>query len=244
MATENKIQYNNQTSRWATIKRYIVPVLGVAATVAIGVFAFLWLDPFAKKIVSTYKTSEVIATVTLIVTLSKCVWEICKGIFLKFSLPKKSISVQVNNNADYTIITSTIANQGTRRIKQQHIYLLVEYGVQPNKDNPRARFPFILKHEKKDGICGFCKACKKEKTITRLSDDLFVDKNCDCKNLFRRLVRLEELCQEGRLFLDPGEEFTQDIAFKLPEKGVYRATAIWISYNTDCICATKVFTVS
>ncbi len=244
MASENKIQYNNQTSRWAHVVKFVVPLLGVIATVTIAVFAFIWLVPFAQKWVNNYTTGEVLATATLIFTLSKGAWGVCKLILSKSSLPKKSISLVINSEEEHTIITTTIANQGTRRINQQHIYLLVDYGLQPDKDNPRARFPFILKHGEKEDYCGLCKACKKEKAICKLPDNLFEESDCNCKNYFRRLVRLDELCQEGRLSLDPGEEFTQDTAFKLPKKGVYRATVIWLSHNTDCICATKVFVVA
>ena len=246
----NKIDYNNH-SKGPSIRgiRVLLAVIGIIVTIIIGVVVFFRLVPFAKKLAKLiqeldYTTGEIISIVSLIITLSGIVWGIIKFILSKLSQPKKSISIEINTDNGFTIVTCKIANQSTQRIIPKHIYLFTEWGIQPSESNPQACFPFYLKHEERNKDCRLCVACNKTKQLTEFPEGIIKEKKYKNKKEFeRKAIRLNELCQDGRLFVDPGEEFAQDVVLKFNKSGVYRATVIWISKYSDCICATKLFIV-
>lgn len=51
---------------------------------------------------------------------------------------------------------------------------------------------------------------------------------------------MKHLSSETIMFVDPGEEFSEDVILKL-SKGIYKATIVWTSVKEDCICCTKEF---
>lgn len=63
------------------------------------------------------------------------------------------------------------------------------------------------------------------------------------KQTFHRLFVFKGLSKESRLFVDAGEEFSDEIVLKLKD-GVYRAMMVWIPEGReDCACSVKYFEV-
>ena len=203
-------------------------------------FILFLLIPLVQRYVANYTVVEIITIITLIVTLTKCVWNIGKNILSKCNEAKKSIALRAETYSEYTVITCKIANCDTRRIKPKDIYLFIEKGMYDENDGI-VKFPFLLCHDGKSGDCSLGAICKLKDRLTQFPEHVI--KEPQYKNMPRWMVRLDELCQEGRHYIDPGEEFSEDVTMKLKDEGVYRATVIWTSEKDDCICACKEFVV-
>lgn len=233
--------FSNQKGFSPNKKRVIVGVLQIVAISALAIFVLYKLIPLVQKHVANYTVAEVITIITLIVTLTKGVWCIGKNILSKCNEAKKSMALTIETYNEYTIITCKIANRDTRRIKPKDIYLFVEKGIQPEDNDEVARFPFLLCHEGNNKDCELGAVCKLPSRLTKFPDHVIKDEKF--KNGERKVIRLDELCQEGRHYIDPGEEFSEDVTIKFKEDGVYRATVIWTSEKDDCICASKEFVI-
>ena len=59
---------------------------------------------------------------------------------------------------------------------------------------------------------------------------------------YRKIIKLKHLSSETIMFIDPGEEFSEDVILHL-NSGIYRVTAVWTSVKEDCICGTKQFII-
>ncbi len=232
--------FGNQRDFSPNIKKFIIAIVEIIIISAIALFILFLLIPLVQKYVADYTVVEIITIITLIVTLTRCVWNIGKNILNKCNEAKKSVGLTVETQGEYTIITCRIANCDTRRIKPKDIYLFVDKGLRV-EDDEIVRFPFLLCHENNSKDCALGAICKLKKRLTEFPDYVIEDKQF--KNIPRWVIRLNELCQEGRHYIDPGEEFSEDVTMKFKEEGVYRVTVIWTSEKDDCICASKEFVV-
>lgn len=234
--------YSNQIYFSPNTKKLVIGIIEVIAVSALAIFVLFLLIPLVQKYIANYTAAEIIAIITLILTLTKCVWNNGKNILSKCNATKKSIALTIETDKGYTIITCRIANRDTRRIKPKDIYLFVERGIQHSDSCERAKFPFLLCHEGKTDDCELGAICKLPNRLEKFPDHIIKDdayKTCE-----REVIRLNELCQEGRHYIDPGEEFSEDVTIKFRDVGVYRATVIWTSEKDDCICASKEFVVT
>lgn len=243
-SSSNETNFNNLKEATPNTKKIIVAILGMIGTIAAAVVVWLLLVKLVRKYVNVFTAAEIIAVISLFLAISKCAYDICKRILHRVNASKKKISLRVDSELGFTTVTCKISNQDTRRIKPKDIYLFIEKGLQPKDNNIEVRFPFLLCHATKDAHdCKLGEICKLG-NLTEFPDHIVPAefKNLECGK--RYVIRLDELCQEGRHYIDPGEEFAQDVVLKFPDDGVYRATVIWTSEkNDDCICASKVFVV-
>ena len=237
----SETNFSNQKEFSPNTKKIAFAIVEIVAISAIAVFVLFLLVPLVQKYVANYTVVEIITIITLIFTLARCVWGIGKNILSKCNAAKKSMSLTIEAYDGYTIITCKIANHDTRRIKPKDIYLFVERGVQPKDNNQIAQFPFLLCHEGKNQDCALGAICKLSVKLDKFPDHIIKEEKY--KGVERWVIRLDELCQEGRHYIDPGEEFSEDVTMKFKENGVYRATVIWTSERDDCICASKEFVV-
>lgn len=240
-ASTAETNFSNQKDFSPNRKKLVIGIAEIVAISAIALFVLYLLIPLVKKYVADYSVVEILAIITLIVTLAKCVWSVGKSILLRCNATKKSMALTIESFNEYTTITTRIANHDTRRIKPQNIYLFVEVGLQPDDKNEIARFPFLLCHEGNNRDCELGAICKLPNKLTEFPNHII--KNPIYKSCKKYVMRLDQLCQEGRNYIDPGEEFSQDVTLKLKSKGVHRATVIWTSEKDDCICASKEFVV-
>lgn len=240
MAGSTNTNFGNQREFSPNIKKLVFAIVEILIISAIALFILFLLIPLVQKYVANYTVVEIITIITLIVTLTKCVWNIGKNILSKCSEAKKSITLSVETCNEYTIITCKIANCDTRRIKPKDIYLFVEKGITVKNDGI-AQFPFLLCHDNKNSDCSLGAICKLKDRLTQFPEHVI--KEQQYKDMPKWVIRLDELCQEGRHYIDPGEEFSEDVTMRFKDEGVYRATVIWTSEKDDCICACKEFVV-
>ena len=240
--SSTETNFSNQKEFSPNTKKLVIGVVEIIAISAVALFVLFQLIPLVQKYVANYTVVEIITIITLILTLARCVWSIGKNILSKCNAAKKSITLTIESDKGYTIITCGIANRDTRRIKPKDIYLFIERGIQPSDSDEVARFPFLLFHEGKNKDCALGAICKLPDKLEKFPDHIIKDDAYKIGE--RKVIRLDELCQEGRHYIDPGEEFSEDVTMKFNETGVYRATVIWTSEKDDCICASKEFVVT
>ena len=193
--------------------------------------------------ISKLSTTEIIVIISLLVAVGRFTWIQCKRIKKSSTASNKSVALRVESEHGFTTITCKIANKDTRRIKPKYIYLFIEKGMQPKGEEIDVKFPFLLCHQDDNSDCMLGARCKNSPKLTVFPDGIVPKEFMTIECGKRFVISLDELCQTGRHYIDPGEEFAQDVVVKLQE-GVYRATVIWTSEgDDDCICATKVFVV-
>ena len=136
---------------------------------------------------------------------------------------------------EYVIITGRIENLSRKRIIPQNIYLMVESGIEKNGI---AEFPYLLRHEEGEYDCVLSSLCR-QGGFTRLPEHILEE---EFKTQYRKIIKMKHLSSETIMFVDPGEEFSEDVILKL-SKGIYKATIVWTSVKEDCICCTKEFII-
>lgn len=229
------MKFNNNKSLSANQKSTFIRIGVVILIIVIAIILWVLLIPKAQKLVVDLTINELIASITLLISLSTIVVRISERILQKNYSPKRRISLDVNTKGEYTTVTCKIENCGTMRIVPQNIYLMIEQGYE---QDDVITFPYLLKHEEGEFDCIFANLCKAG-GFTCLPDHLLPT---DFKNQYRKIVKMQHLSSETILFVDPGEEFSEDITIKLKE-GVYKATVVWTSVKEDCICTTREFIV-
>ncbi len=229
------MKYNNKIIS-AGKKRFIIHLITIFFVIIIAVFLWLWLIPYCKKVVKGLTVNEMVASAALFVTLASLILKFSDKILKMDSIAKRKILLDVKAVNNYANITCKISNCSTKRIIPQNVYLMVEEGIMKNN---MASFPYLLRHEKDEFDCVFASICKKG-GITRVPEHLLSE---EFYNKFREIVRLKHLTSETIMFIDPGEEFSEDTIFKLTP-GVYRVTVVWTSVKEDCICCTKEFVIN
>lgn len=230
------MKYNNNKGLSASKKSLYVRIGAVVLVIVVAVILWSILTPAVRTVAGNLKTNELIAGITLFISLATIVFKISERILKRSFSAKRRISLEANADGEHAVITCRIENCGTKRIVPQNIYLMIEQGVE---EDCIGCFPYLLKHEKDEFDCVFANLCKSG-GFTNLPDHLLEPQY---KNLFRRIIKMKHLSSETILFVDPGEEFSEDVVVKL-NKGIYRATVVWTSVKEDCICATKEFIVS
>ena len=172
--------------------------------------------------------------------------------------------VELLSNA--VVFSGSIANLGHKRILNKNVYLIVSKG---DFKNGLCSFGLPLEHEDDEGcishkedfciyakimhLCNIDECCTCQKDLDLLkTDDSFSERtnklilryNERVSELnYHRLFVFKGLSKESRLFVDAGEEFSDELVLKL-NKGIYRAMMVWIPEGKeDCACAVKYFEV-
>lgn len=229
------MKFNNNKNFSANRKSTIIRLCAVALIVVIGLVILAIIIPYSNKAVKLMTVNEVIASATLFITLGTVVIKISENILKQNFTAKRKISIESKTEGEYAIITCRIENCSKKRIVPQNIYLMVESGVE--KDGI-VEFPYLLKHEEGEFDCIFASLCK-QGGFTCLPNHLLEE----CfKTQYRKIIKLRHLSSETIMFIDPGEEFSEDVTLKL-SKGIYKATVVWTSVKEDCICGTKQFII-
>ena len=207
----------------------------ISLIIIFAIILWVALIPKSQEIAGNLTINELIASITLFITLGTIVVKISEGILQQNYTTKRRILLYTSTKGEYTTITCKIENCGSKRIVPQNIYLMVEQGLE--RDGVII-FPYLLKHEEGEFDCIFADLCKKG-GFSCLPEHLLPK---EFQGLYRKIVKMQHLSSETILFVDPGEEFSEDITIKL-NNGVYKATVVWTSVKEDCICTTKEFIV-
>jgi len=229
------MRFNNNKELSANRKSFLIRIVVVTVIVAIGIFLWIVFIPKAQKIASKLTINELIASITLFISLGTIIVKISEKILQQNYSAKRRILLDATTKGDFTVVTCKIENCGTKRIVPQNIYLMIEQGLEKNGV---ITFPYLLKHEEGEFDCVFANLCKKG-GFSCLPEHLLPT---EYKGLYRKIIKMQHLSSETILFVDPSEEFSEDITVKL-SKGVYKATVVWTSVKEDCICTTKEFVV-
>lgn len=231
------MRFNNNGSFPPGKKGVILRCLAVCLSLVVAVSVWFWLVPYARKLAVQITINELVACLTLLITICTIVFKLTDSIIKKTYTAKRKISLDVQVLNNHAIISCRIENCGTKRLVPQNIYLIVENGVY-NSEEHYYEFPYILKHEKGEDYCAFSKLCQRN-TVQSVPPELIEDR---FKKLFRQVVKLKHLSSETILYVDPDEEFSEDMVFKL-DNGCYKATVVWTSVKEECICTTKEFII-
>lgn len=229
------MKFNNNKYISANKKNKFVQIIVIFILIIIGICFWLLIIPYVTSYVQNLSVNEVLASITLFLTIAKIISSVANSIININFQAKRKISIDIDIKTDFATITCTIENCSKKRIIPQNIYMMIEEGIL--KDNI-AEFPYILKHEKGEFDCVFAKFCKKGGVST--FPDYLVP--LSYKDKFRQILPLKHLSSETIMFIDPGEEFSEDVVLKL-KNGVYRVTVVWTSVKEDCICCTKEFVI-
>lgn len=229
------MKFNNNKSLSANQKSTFTRIGVITLIIVIAIILWVILIPKAQELAGDLTINELIASITLLISLSTIVVKISERILRKNYSAKRRISLDVNTKGEYTTVTCKIENCSIRRIVPQNIYLMIEQGLE---QNGVITFPYLLKHEEGEFDCVFANLCKSG-GFSCLPEHLLP---IEFKGLYRKIVKMQHLSSETILFVDPGEEFSEDITIKLG-KGVYKATVVWTSVKEDCICTTREFVV-
>ncbi|MBD5145457.1 MAG: hypothetical protein HDT21_06035 [Ruminococcus sp.] len=229
------MKFNNNKNFSANRKSIIIRLCAVVFIVVIGFVILALIIPYSNQAVKSMTINEVIASTTLFISLGTIVIKISENVLRQNFTAKRKLTIETKSQDNYAIITCRIENCSKKRIIPQNIYLMVEAGIE--KDGI-IDFPYLLKHEEGEFDCVFASLCKQGGFIC-LPDHLLED---DFKAQYRKIIKLKQLSSETIMFIDPGEEFSEDVILKL-EKGIYKATIVWTSVEEDCICGTKQFVI-
>lgn len=229
------MKFNSNKNFSADRKSTIIRLCAVVLIAVIGVVILALIIPYSNQAVKAMTINEVIASATLFISLGTIVIKISENILKQNFTAKRKISIESKTQGDYAVITCRIENCSKKRIVPQNIYLMVEAGIE--KDGI-IEFPYLLKHEEGEFDCVFASLCK-HGGFTCLPEHLLED---GFKTQYRKIIKLKHLSSETIMFIDPGEEFSEDVTLKL-NKGIYKATIVWTSVKEDCICGTKQFII-
>lgn len=229
------MKFNNNKHISANKKNKIVQIIIIFFLIIIGICFWLLVIPYVTSYVQELTVNEVLASITLFLTIAKIISSLANSILKNNFQAKRKISLNIDTKVDFAIITCTIENCSKKRIIPQNIYMMIEEGI---LNNNTAEFPYLLKHEKGEFDCVFAKYCKNG-GVSTFPDYLIPS---SYKNNFRKILPLKHLSSETIMFIDPGEEFSEDVVLKL-KSGVYRITVVWTSVKEDCICCTKEFVI-
>lgn len=229
------MEFNNNKSFAPSKKGVFIRIVSVILVFVLGGLLWIEIIPYSKEFISGMSTSETIASATLFITVATLVIKCSEKILQQSYTAKRKISIEVMTTLKYADITCRISNCSKKRIVPQNIYLMVEEGVMSNNV---AKFPYLLKHEQGEFDCVFATLCKNG-GFTQLPEHLV---ESEYKDKFRKIIRLKHLSSETIMFIDPGEEFSEDTVVEL-KSGIYRATVVWTSVKEDCICGTKEFII-
>jgi len=211
--------------------------------------------------------NTIVSVLAVFISLSTILFSLIEKTYDKYFSTKKSIDISVDVNKDIVICWGSIENSGRRRIFNKNVYLVLCKG---KNIGDRYVFGFSLEHEDDNGVPSF----KEEYCIySKLMHMCNIEKCFECRdnkeflinrhiydtqmkqliNRYNRKINTEEyhkifvfdgLSKEARLYVDPGEQFSDELVVKL-KPGIYRAMIIWIPEgNEDCACAVKYFNIA
>lgn len=230
--------FNSNKKISSSKKKWILLIISFLVSIVIAYVLIRYSVPLAKLISKNLSTAELIALITIVLTVIIAFYKFVAKIMERTNYIKKSMSLNVECVEKYAIISCTISNKDNRRVVPSNVYLILESGRIPNDNFQPVKFQFHLKHAQGECDCILSKHCKMG-GFKEIPESIIDDEFKDCS---RKVVRLDHLCEESKHYIDPGEEFSEDVIFKL-DKGVYRVMAIWTSVKDDCICALKEFVI-
>ena len=233
-----RTDYNNKKSFSSNKKKIVLLSILIIIALLVSFVILRFSIPIVKKIAIGLTTSEMIAIMSIVITIIIAIYKLGGIILSRSYYKKKSISLSTECIGNYVTITCTISNRDTRRIIPANVYLILESGICPSEEGEIVDFPFLLQHENGQCDCILAKHCKNG-GFKKVPESILEEKYRSC---CRKVVRLNHLCEESRHYIDPGEEFSDDAVFRL-ENGAYRVTAIWTSVKDDCICTLKEFVI-
>ena len=227
------MKFNSNKNFPANKKSVVIRLCAVALIALIGVVILALIVPYSNQAAKKMTVNEVIASATLFISLGTIVIKVSENILKQSFTTKRKISIESKIQGEYIIITGRIENLSRKRIIPQNIYLMVESGIEKNGI---AEFPYLLRHEEGEYDCVLSSLCR-QGGFTRLPEHILEE---EFKTQYRQIIKMKHLSSETIMFVDPGEEFSEDVILKL-SKGIYKATIVWTSVKEDCICCNKEF---
>ena len=227
------MKFNSNKNFPANKKSVVIRLCAVAFIALIGVVILALIVPYSNQAAKKMTVNEVIDSATLFISLGTIVIKVSENILKQSFTTKRKISIESKIQGEFIIITGRIENLSRKRIIPQNIYLMVESGIEKNGI---AEFPYLLRHEEGEYDCVLSSLCR-QGGFTRLPEHILEE---EFKTQYRQIIKMKHLSSETIMFVDPGEEFSEDVILKL-SKGIYKATIVWTSVKEDCICCTKEF---
>lgn len=234
-------------------------------SVAFAIFTIIIIGIFILFVylgIATVNLEAIVALIALVVSLSTILITFVEKTYERFFSTKKIIDIKVEIQDHKAIFWGQIGNLGRKRIYNKNVYLVVSRG---KLCNGLYNFELPLEHEDDNGnishLEDYC-------IYSKLMHNCQIEDHCSLKNNldiinqssefdqklqeivkrynlrvgkeeYHRIFVYRGLSKQSRLFVDPGEEFTDEIVLDLM-KGVYRALIIWMPEgHEDCACSLK-----
>ena len=239
-------------------------VVSCFVILVIAIIIFLIFLPAIND--NDFSLELVISAFALVVSLGTILFSVIEKISHNYHSTKKTIDLTVETNGEIAIFTTSIANVSHKRIQHKNVYLFVSGGKFLNGE---WTFNLPIQHESDEGkldykeefciyskllhLCDLekCCVCCENKDFIKLSTmqserlQRLAKRYNEAieKEIYHRTFIYSGLARASRVFLDPGEEFSDEIVLTLPH-GIYRAVSIWIpDGEEDCACAVKYFSI-
>ncbi len=243
----------------------IISVSLFTGIVILVIIALILLSAF--KIIY-FEMEAIVAIIAVLISLSTILFTFLDRLYIRYFSTKKIINLSIDVLENSVICWGEIGNQGHKRILNKNVYLVVSKGEL--KDG-QYKFGLSLEHEDDDGniscsedfciyskIMHICSVEKCSKCVKNL-DTLDINNTLDNRSkkimtrfnmqitesqTYHRIFVFKGLSKESRLFVDAGEEFSDELVIELSH-GMYRAVMIWIPEgDEDCACSVKYFQVN
>ena len=247
-------------------KSFGFTVISIFIFIAINSLCIIGLVWLAKKGNIEISMESIVSVIAVVISLSTILVSVVQQIYETHFSTKKIIELDVETQDNTVVFSGTISNMGHKRILNKNVYLVVSKGIL--RDGVYS-FGLPLEHEDDNGTIShdeaFC-IYSKLMHITNIERCTECSNNRDCFNTkgirdkrtkkimkrynnkvkcfeYHRMFVFEGLSKASRLFVDAGEEFSDEIVLNL-EVGTYRSLMIWIPEGKeDCACSVKYFNV-
>lgn len=215
---------------------------------------------------ATFDLEASVAVLALVISLSTILISFIDSTNDRLFSTKKSINISVEVRNNMVICWGSVSNSGRKRILNKNVYLVISKGQL--KDGAY-EFGLPLEHEDDDGkisslesYCIYsklmhncfiedCSKCIDNRDMITKTEGLdkkglkLIDRfNRQVNQIeYHRIFVFKGLSKASRLFVDSGEDFSDEIVLNL-DPGVYRALMIWIPEGKeDCACSLKYFKI-
>lgn len=250
------------------MKKLPMPMI-VILCILIGVILGFVVLPVAIRIVSPWGLNELALVLTLVGVIVAITVPVIDDFFARKrdkrqeereESQKRTVYVidlrvkTLENN--FVLFSASIQNVGDKQIETQIANLYIDQGVKKILVNDRNSddvgvvyydFPFILEHKEEiEGRpdCVLCKKCFREHNVAypeEVVSSAFRGGEGHEK-LLRTHYSLDHLSSKSIKYINPQEQFSEDVLIQFKNAGVYRVTLfVGAEGNADCACATKQF---
>ena len=211
-------------------KKIVIYILSILLTAFMFFVVYKWLISQGSTNIELY-----ISAAAMLLTIVGYILSVTNNLIAQQINTKLDLKLEVNVTGDFAILTCSIENKGQQRIDPIAFHIFIDQLVL-NDSTGIYNTNHILKHDCKHN-CKLSEMCR-QSNISAYPEEFMLDND----GLYYAVKKLDFLAPDSMLYVNPGEHFSEDIAFKL-NKGVYRVLLIGVFDKKGCLCANKQFVI-